>query len=363
MSNSINRNLNSAPSSSFSLIKDFKDARAIDIDRSMFHSNDSTLKNYLAKESVSQTSSKKTIIPEKIIDQLRFYLQPDKNGKVDEESLYHALVRVLLRREKIDTERQFNQKFNQYYSSFGSRERATNFALRDLVRSGTISRNKGIGISNNAFDSAQLDLNKKTLFDGVGSRNDGTVAVESYDMAIKGAVDKLTNLPDRSAVSNNKINQAAVSAENKERVSTCKSIKTKVQNTSNIKSNEKTLESVSNIGNSKINNNKLSPSLSKLSKKGFLWKPYSDNDGRLVILTPKSYTGKVKGVSVHGLKDGQLKKISTGKFSSVANGDREHYRFKQSGDMFPKNSVVKVEFKNGQSIGFIIKEPAFRNKI
>ena len=77
---------------------------------------------------------------------------------------------------------------------------------------------------------------------------------------------------------------------------------------------------------------------------GFLWKPISESDGRLVVLLPESFTARnITAVDLYPddtpapeerLVDG------FGNFSSIANGNRRHYRYARRGDGYPPNTWV-----------------------
>lgn len=93
---------------------------------------------------------------------------------------------------------------------------------------------------------------------------------------------------------------------------------------------------------------------------GFLWKPSSDNDGKLVILLPKEWTGRAEQVQI--LNPAGNKVIETGRFTSIANGFRQHYRFNKSGGDYPDNAVVKVRFSDGSTASIKIGESSGRNE-
>lgn len=78
----------------------------------------------------------------------------------------------------------------------------------------------------------------------------------------------------------------------------------------------------------------------------FLWKPASEKDGKLVVLAPSRMTGKIKSLKVIDQNGNVLAK---GKFSGVANGDREHFRFNKAGAAFPDGSRVEILLKNGNT--------------
>lgn len=65
----------------------------------------------------------------------------------------------------------------------------------------------------------------------------------------------------------------------------------------------------------------------------FLWKPVSDSNGNLVVILPAKFNNLIDGpVTVNG---------TPGRFTSVANGNRSHWRFDKPGSAFGSNVVVK----------------------
>ena len=64
---------------------------------------------------------------------------------------------------------------------------------------------------------------------------------------------------------------------------------------------------------------------------GFLWKPFSDSNGNLVVLLPER--GGSGYVTVNGVQ---------GTYAGNANGGRDHYRFPFSGGSLPPNTVVST---------------------
>jgi hypothetical protein len=91
---------------------------------------------------------------------------------------------------------------------------------------------------------------------------------------------------------------------------------------------------------------------------GFLWKPVSDSDGKLAILLPPQFNGKVSGVTVNS-PDGQS---ATGKNGGVGNGDRQHFRFNQPGSAFAPGTVVSISLRDGRSEQIPIQNPGMRNE-
>jgi hypothetical protein len=90
---------------------------------------------------------------------------------------------------------------------------------------------------------------------------------------------------------------------------------------------------------------------------GFLWKPVSDSTGKLAILLPPSFTGRVSGVSVLS-PEGRL--IESGRDGGVGNGGREHFRFSRAGSEFPSGSIVAIRMLSGEVERIRIDRPGSR---
>jgi hypothetical protein len=90
---------------------------------------------------------------------------------------------------------------------------------------------------------------------------------------------------------------------------------------------------------------------------GFLWKPVSDSDGRLAVLTPERFTGNVAQVV---LKDQAGNVLETGRHGGVGNGGREHFRFSKPGGAYPPGVTVEVRMRNGGTESYPIAQPSQR---
>lgn len=99
------------------------------------------------------------------------------------------------------------------------------------------------------------------------------------------------------------------------------------------------------------------------SRNGFLWKPQSENDGKLVVLLPPQLTGKVQSASIHSsLPPDSNNQIEGGRFSGdTHNGGRSHFRFSKSGASYPDNAYVVAQLKDGTFTSFQIKNSGSRN--
>lgn len=90
---------------------------------------------------------------------------------------------------------------------------------------------------------------------------------------------------------------------------------------------------------------------------GFLFKPQSENGGKLVVLTSEKESNNVQGVT---LKDSNGNVLEQGRSSGFANGGREHFRFNKAGGSYPNNLVVEIAYKDGRKESRRIPNPGKR---
>jgi hypothetical protein len=100
-----------------------------------------------------------------------------------------------------------------------------------------------------------------------------------------------------------------------------------------------------------------------VSRSGFLWKPVSENDGKLVILLPQSLTGKIRSASIHSsLPPRSENMIENGRFSGdTHNENRAHFRFSKPGSSYPDNTYVVAQLNDGTYTSFQIGSSGARN--
>lgn len=70
---------------------------------------------------------------------------------------------------------------------------------------------------------------------------------------------------------------------------------------------------------------------------GFLWKPISESDGRLVVLFPESYDVRFESVEAEVVGGG----LESGEFGGFTNGSRQTWRFDQEGGAY--TGLLKVQ--------------------
>ncbi len=90
---------------------------------------------------------------------------------------------------------------------------------------------------------------------------------------------------------------------------------------------------------------------------GFLFKPQSENGGKLVVLTSEKESNNVQGVTI---KDSNGNVLEQGRSSGFANGGREHFRFNKAGGSYPNNLVVEIAYKDGRRESRRIPNPGKR---
>ncbi len=146
-----------------------------------------------------------------------------------------------------------------------------------------------------AFSAAQIDANHQFLYDSIGS----TVAVTLVDLAIESAekrveaIDTGTLLPDS------------------------------------------TLSATGNETGIRT------PGRAFVGGNGFLYKPVSENDGKLVILLPSEMKGGGNSIE---LQDNNGNVIDQGVWYGDYEDGRPIFRFSKTGVDYPDNLTVRVKF-------------------
>ena len=94
-------------------------------------------------------------------------------------------------------------------------------------------------------------------------------------------------------------------------------------------------------------------------ERGFLWKPVGENSGKLRVLLPEVWTGKVDHSSVELWRGGE--RIETLASTGVANGNREHFQAKKPGGAYNAGVEVRAT-EGGRTWVWKIPNPAGRNE-
>jgi hypothetical protein len=257
---------------------------------------------------------------------LKSFLGTDSAKKVSEEELFSALVQERLKKSKGEDAL---KKFQDLLTSSKDRlkksdgyvpvEDATKEALKTLRDQGVLDAKEADSIYSQSFAAAQLDDNKDTLFDDRGGPGDPTIAVATMEQALllsRTVMDKYDagteQAPERSLseVSSGKVAVAAVGT-----------------------------------GGG--------------SDAGFLFKPVSESNKKLVVLLPSALGGMVQGLSLIG-PNGEV--LETGKYSGNGNGGRDHFRFSKPGGSYPDGVVVQATLNSGELVRYVIPDTSKRTE-
>ena len=251
-------------------------------------------------------------------------LKPNGEKQLHEEQLQYGIAGYLLNEKSPKLYEQYKTAYSEYQSKTGSKssfEDGVKAALKDLVATKQITKAEAEAINGKSFRAAQLDNDLKTLFDDKGGPNDKTIAV----LGSKEAAEKV----DRTF---GRIRRGELTAAPRS-----------LDEPSNSKSS-----SVSGKSNGSGN-------------AGFLWKPVSESDGKLVILAPANISQNVESVSIYKVgSNGKKTLIESGRSAGIANENRAHFRFKQAGGKYPDGSIVEIKLRGGEVISETIKESSAR---
>jgi hypothetical protein len=258
---------------------------------------------------------------------LKGVLTPDSANKVNEEDLFSAIVQQRVHNAKgDDTLKKFQETLTQTKESMKKPngyvpvEDATKAALITAREAGILTKEEADTIYSEAFAAAQLDDNKEVLYDGRGGGNDPTIAVAAMEQALLLSGGMIEKFKDGSLTA--------------------------------------TIRSVEEANNSKI---AMAPGQHSESSGsgGFLYKPVSDNTGKLVVLMPSKLAGMVAGVKIYD-PAGNL--LESGRYTGNGNAGRDHYRFKKTGAAYPDGLVVEATLTTGDTVRYRIGETSKRTE-
>lgn len=206
-------------------------------------------------------------------------------------------------------------------------EEASIRALRNTVEEGHIEAAEAEKIFGEAFMGAQLDDNLEELWDDRGSASDPTIAVAAVEEALlklEMFIESLKNGEEFESRSLNLGSTGAASASGH---------------------SSSSIQSVSSAGIKSEGSQPLN------ANTGFLWKPTSESDNKLVVLLPQALRGLVNRVEIHSsLPPSDGTRIAEGRFAGdTMNGNRAHFRFDKPGSSYGQNVHV-VAHKNDGSI-------------
>lgn len=255
---------------------------------------------------------------------LKAFLGSDPAKKVSEEELFSGLIQERIKKSKGDEAlKQFQELLTgakerlRKPDGFIPLEDATKEALREFRDAGKLEEKEADTLYSQAFAAAQLDENKEVLFDDRGGPNDPTMAVAAMESAL---------LASRALVE--KFDAGTEQAPER---------------------------SLSELSNGKMAGGGVGVPGS--GDTGFLYKPVSESDGKLVVLLPPRLSGLVQGLTLIG-PNGEV--IEQGRYTGNGNGGREHFRFSKPGAQYPDGLTVQATLATGELVRYIIRETSER---
>lgn len=273
------------------------------------------------------SSIKESAATTEIRQGLAALLQPDAQGNVHEEELQHALVIHLLQEEHPEAAQFYVQALEQLLAD-GSVEDAVKAALRKTVEASLLDEQTAERINGATFRAAQLDSDHSALFDDRGGEGDGTVAVMQLEQAI-----------ERATMTLEAIERGDVEAPSR-------ALDAPSNTTAGASLEGSAVGAAANVG-----------------RDGFLWKPVSERDGRLVVLFPPGLSGRIESAALYSaLPPSAENVLERGRFTGDDhNGGRAHFRFTKPGGSYPDGVYVVAHLKDGSVVEFRVGETSRRN--
>jgi hypothetical protein len=239
-----------------------------------------------------------------------------RKARVTEEQLFGAAVaerlQVMLGDEASDEfQVAFRREKSRLRNETGKRsvEQAALSAMQMVVDDGVITESERDKAYNQAFQMAQFDDDSTTLEDG----REPAKAITTRDNAI--------SMADAKSLT----------------VSTSTNSKPFSTEPTSVKVEQEYITDV--------------------DMKGFVWKPVSESDGKLVVLAPNSLAGRIKEAKVFNT-DREI--LDEGRFAGNANGGRDHFRFNMPGGSFGSGSYLEFVLDTGGLVKVDIDNPSER---
>jgi len=266
-------------------------------------------------------------------------LRIGSDGQVNEEDLFAAIIEQRLQAQRDEAAAHYRQKKDELMVSkrrgdgYIPVEEVANEALRSTADEGLIDATTAEQVKGAAFAAAQLDDNHNTLFDSRGSGSDPTIAVASLEQALLSArtmLDKFENGDE--SVDPVDLSRGATGG-------------------------------AGSHSSGAIGTGSLSGEQSVDGRGGFLWKPVSESDGKLVVLLPTDLKGVIDRVEIHdGEEFDEGTKVEQGRFTGdTHNGGRPHFRFEKAGEGYGADLHLVVFKDSGETVSWRIEDGGERH--
>lgn len=274
---------------------------------------------------------------------LRGLLTTNSANQVSEEELFAALVHERVgQRKGAEVAVKFNELFATEKAAltrgdYVPVEDAAKNALKALRTDGSLTAEEADAIYSEAFGAAQLDSNTSALFDGRGGANDPTMALEELDKALLLSRMMIEKFTDGSEV-------AEVRSLDEETLSKASAIAGGFTFSGGTAG---TLEDIVSPEGSVID-----------GANGFLFKPVSENEGRLAVLMPEIYKDRVFSVALKNELGEVLEEGNSTGYGEL--GTREKFAFQKVGGDYPQNLTVEIRLSDGSLKQYLIPDPSQR---
>ncbi|HMO16879.1 MAG TPA: hypothetical protein PKA63_01255 [Oligoflexia bacterium] len=276
------------------------------------------------------------------MDFMRSALGQVGKGQISEEELFALLLEQRVGEISDEAKQHFIEAKNGFINSlrrgdgYVNIEEAAIQALRSTVQGGLVDETEGERIYSEAFRGAQLDDNHEELWDDRGSGSDPTIAVASIEEALS-----------KLEMFINALNSGELEVPTRPLSS---------GSTGGVHSGGAP-GSFAGGAPGEIQSQSMDGS------GGFLWKPVSESDSKLVVLLPEALRGAVSRVEIHAsLPPSDITKLGEGRFAGdTMNGNRPHFRFDKPGSGYG-NDVHVVAYKDdGSMLTWNIKDGSQRH--
>ncbi len=299
-------------------------------------------------ENSSNEDIKESDAPSGFSDFIRNALGSYGKEMISEEDLFAVLIEQRLgdvseeASEMYATELQKEMAAIRRGDGYVNMEKAAIGALRTVVESGMIDEAEGERVYGEAFMGAQLDSDTNELWDDRGSANDPTIAIASIEEALMKVEMFMNGL-------------------------TSGDIEVVQRPLSSGSTGESSMGSSGSHASSgstgEVASNGMHRPQSMDGSGGFLWKPVSESDKKLVVLLPEALRGVVSRVEIHSsLPPSDVTKLGEGRFAGdTMNGNRPHFRFDKPGSAYGKDVHVVAYKEDGTMLSWNIKDGGSRN--
>jgi hypothetical protein len=267
--------------------------------------------------------------------------------RINEQESYAAIIHHSLATHKPKLAKRFekelkgaHQQFIKNHDKKSDMFKISDRLMRQYVREKELSQDEYKTIKYNAFGHAQLDSDRTRISaERLEQAKDGDTPVRAISTFYKKIETNAAATPEEFAQF--RAHEAKISITKWRAAHGGASPAEKTQNSSLI-----------------VNSSEIQTMASKELPRGFLWKPQSDSDGRLVVLLPPSLTSAVNSVRLKSSRGDT--ELDNGRYGGIGNGGRLHFRFGKSGASYPDGTIVEVLFTDGSKLRVPIGETSAR---